>query len=366
MADEEPSTSGRTSRPTRKGRTMEKSPATTRGKGKQKAVSRSEQWDANNPNNWDISLLKTKLLDLKINVPKTVTKKMLVLLYQANVPAANSSDAGAEIPAEEPFHTFDLSAIHSAESRPSTSRPDNVIPSLDVLATDIRQSATVGSLPVIPDFASAIPANTRAVPSPDVTTLRNEMSELRDMISGIQQSVFALTTVNVNNGQATSTTTQPSSEITGGLGLSMLSGTSNSVAPDTLPHIASVSDSMRKQITEGKLVNLAALLIPHNEAPDSRTTEFDGQIFKIKEDPRLNKILTLGEFIAAFGVYKTVLCEAYPNRRSELDTCIRTTHSRHGHAIWGFDFLRLSQVICIQSCIMATERGSGELGLSRH
>ncbi|OWF45853.1 hypothetical protein KP79_PYT07251 [Mizuhopecten yessoensis] len=35
-------------------------------------------------------------------------------------------------------------------------------------------------------------------------------------------------------------------------------------------------------------------------------------------DPRLNRILTLSEFILAFGVYKHVMCEAHPSRRVEL------------------------------------------------
>lgn len=36
-------------------------------------------------------------------------------------------------------------------------------------------------------------------------------------------------------------------------------------------------------------------------------------------DPRLSKMLTLAEFIVAFGVYRDTLCEIYPERRAELD-----------------------------------------------
>ena len=38
-----------------------------------------------------------------------------------------------------------------------------------------------------------------------------------------------------------------------------------------------------------------------------------------KPDPRLNKCLNISEFIQAFGTYKNIMCEAFPNRRHELD-----------------------------------------------
>ncbi len=37
-------------------------------------------------------------------------------------------------------------------------------------------------------------------------------------------------------------------------------------------------------------------------------------------DPRLSKMLTLAEFIVAFGVFRDVICEVFPSRRAELDT----------------------------------------------
>ena len=44
-----------------------------------------------------------------------------------------------------------------------------------------------------------------------------------------------------------------------------------------------------------------------------------------KPDPRLNKTLSLSEFIQAFGTYKSVMSEAYPERRIELDLYERDT-----------------------------------------
>ena len=84
---------------------------------------------------------------------------------------------------------------------------------------------------------------------------------------------------------------------------------------ESLPFIETIHPSIRKQITEGKDVNLASLLIPYYTGPhaDPATTS------KEKPDPRLNNALTLPQFIQAFGIYKNIMCEAYPSRRLELD-----------------------------------------------
>ena len=74
------------------------------------------------------------------------------------------------------------------------------------------------------------------------------------------------------------------------------------VPSDSLPYLDNVVSSVRKQILEGKLINLAILLIPNAEAGDFRTTDFNGQSYPLKEDPRLSKVLTVGEFITAFGI----------------------------------------------------------------
>ena len=93
----------------------------------------------------------------------------------------------------------------------------------------------------------------------------------------------------------------------------------SNAASNSLPDIEVVSSNTRKQITEGKLVNLAVLLMPKAESSDYRQTEFNGQSFQLREDPRINRTLTLVEFITAFGVYKNVLCEPQTLRRAEMD-----------------------------------------------
>ena len=93
------------------------------------------------------------------------------------------------------------------------------------------------------------------------------------------------------------------------------------VAADSLPHIDVVSDSLRRQITEGKYVNLASLLIPDFDTANFTTSEFSGLelLRQNRRDHRLDRSLTITQFYRGFGIYKRVMCEAYPQRSVELD-----------------------------------------------
>ncbi|KAJ8315452.1 hypothetical protein KUTeg_007602 [Tegillarca granosa] len=84
---------------------------------------------------------------------------------------------------------------------------------------------------------------------------------------------------------------------------------------ESLPYVETISPNLRKQIIEGKDVNLATILIPYYTGPDVDKDKSD----KERKDPRLNKTLTITEFIQAFGIYKSTLCEAFPRHRQELD-----------------------------------------------
>lgn len=74
-----------------------------------------------------------------------------------------------------------------------------------------------------------------------------------------------------------------------------------------------ISNSIRKQNLEGKDVNLASFLIPYYEICESKKEQTE------KEDSRLKRNLTIAEFIFPFEKYKGTMCQAFPNRREELD-----------------------------------------------
>ena len=84
---------------------------------------------------------------------------------------------------------------------------------------------------------------------------------------------------------------------------------------ESLPFIETVHPSLKKHIIEGRDINLAALLIPYYTGVHSDPSKAS----KDRPDPRLNTTLMLPQFIQAFGIYKNIMCETYPNRRVELD-----------------------------------------------
>jgi hypothetical protein len=90
---------------------------------------------------------------------------------------------------------------------------------------------------------------------------------------------------------------------------------------DDFPNVDIVSISIQKQIIQGRDVSIASLLIPNFESPQSRTVTSEGVEINLtsKPDPRLNRQLTIQEFILAFDKYKRIMTTAFPARKSELD-----------------------------------------------
>ena len=100
--------------------------------------------------------------------------------------------------------------------------------------------------------------------------------------------------------------------------------TPHGYSAESLPLVETISPHMRKNIIEGKDVNLAALLIPYYSGPMNNDDRLSvDSCHNRKPDPRLNRNLNLNEFMKAFGIYKNVMCQAYPSRREELDMCER-------------------------------------------
>ena len=87
------------------------------------------------------------------------------------------------------------------------------------------------------------------------------------------------------------------------------------VPADILLHIDVVTDNMRRNITSGKYVNLAALLIPDMDA--TKVSENMGALEFLKsqqKDHHLDRPLSITQFYWAFRIYKSIMCEAYPQR----------------------------------------------------
>ena len=96
----------------------------------------------------------------------------------------------------------------------------------------------------------------------------------------------------------------------------MVNANSNStygIHPESLKNIDYVTESIREKIQSGKYVNLACLLIQEYELV-SEEKKLEKQ-----KDMRLNRSLTLEEFILAFNKYKRIHCARHAWRKPELD-----------------------------------------------
>ena len=92
---------------------------------------------------------------------------------------------------------------------------------------------------------------------------------------------------------------------------------------EDLPEVEVVPTAVRAAILDGKDVNLAMLLMPNFDLGEySRYSESESDhaqfLRPLSSDPRLNRNLTLAEFITAFNKYRNIMCEIW-DRRQELD-----------------------------------------------
>lgn len=86
------------------------------------------------------------------------------------------------------------------------------------------------------------------------------------------------------------------------------------------PPAAAISPQLRAQILSGNDINLVKILLCA-ETNERRIVDCgDISVILKDNDPRLTKSLTMAEFNVAFGVFRDIICEVYPDRRKELDT----------------------------------------------
>lgn len=86
------------------------------------------------------------------------------------------------------------------------------------------------------------------------------------------------------------------------------------------PAAVSASHQIRASIVEGKDVNLASLLILSPASERQMVDCGDVAVFLRTSDSRLQRNLSFPEFVSAFGIYRDILCQTFPDRREELDT----------------------------------------------
>ncbi|XP_063289463.1 uncharacterized protein LOC134573609 [Pelobates fuscus] len=163
--------------------------------------------------------------------------------------------------------------------------------------------------------------NERPGPS-TVFNVQNSLAELHNMMTSLVSSVATINN-RLDNLEANSITTVPevpvpATEPTPNLGKDNPLPTSR--ATNIINPIHLIPQSLRRDIIEGKDVNLASLLIASQDVVENRAYTFEDLSVVMKSrDPRLNRKLNIPEFVLAFGLYRDVICTTFPLRREELD-----------------------------------------------
>ncbi|CAC5419421.1 unnamed protein product [Mytilus coruscus] len=319
------------------------------------------QWNLNNPSNWTIQKFREELDKKGIKTPSSLPKSVLKQLY-----IENSSTSGITTPHIQQNRTMsdnDTSIPSSAEPEVVTDSGINGQPlaSMDINNISIpnTSSAEQDTISVNHQVTSS---NTGGSTSdiPMQNSNFNSMATMSTMLahcfSGFQQSLNQFNH-NLNKGtntdysgfslqqwyKAQSSTTNHMDQVPNvpmfqtGLQqdsiypsstIQQLDARASStqhgfqgVRSDSFSNVDIISPTLQKQIIEGKDINLASLLIPKYECPQTNNILANGIELYVsgKPDPRLNRKLFLQEFIRAFGKYKRVMTTVFPDRRAELD-----------------------------------------------
>ena len=271
---------------------------------------RNSRYDMNNPQNWTVSQLRAELEQNNITFNKVDKKSKLIQLCRENGLFGKNST--------------------SADDGHQNKEADLSILSKSVEELQKTVQILTGNIQKLMENAPATQHNT-SVPNSDNGTTNTQVQP------GLTNSMINSTGTSMNSGNSlldldtnsgihnTLTPVDPVNNVLGGhTGVTPMNTLSSGhsgqptrfgYSAESLPFVETIHPNIRKQITEGKDVNLASLLIPYYTGPHSDPSSAS----KEKPDPRLNNTLTLPQFIQAFGIYKNIMCEAYPSRRVELD-----------------------------------------------
>ena len=321
-----------------------------------RSSSASKRWDVNNPHNWNIAKLQEEIGKTGIVLPNglQMKKPQLLQLYLGNVGLRTSNqdvnntleDAGRAdnviVPVDADVPTANMQTV-SAVSGASTVNFDQEIragfgfPILGNLRSSPAATATVvGGSDVATASRPSSNGGLSLDPQDAISTIQTSILMLTETTKTMQQQIAALVTSNLNSQRASGdfnssagTTSVGVAAVTSGSAGTMANTFAGytlesafrqhaqGVAMEEVSRVEVVTPAIKANITKGKYVNLAQLFLPQTHNEKSVDSCSHG---KSASDPRLSKTLTIGEFITAFSIYKNIMCEAYPQRRQELDT----------------------------------------------
>lgn len=165
-------------------------------------------------------------------------------------------------------------------------------------------------------------------------SISSAISQLHTMVSSLSTSVTDVQTrVALLEARPATAVPDPTATQT----LTPLPAGTSGWSPIVYPsHL--VPTSTRKDILDGRDINLASLLISVHDLAENKAFSWgDISVVLKAKDPRLNRKLSVPEFTLAFGMLRDVLCSATPSRREELDLYLHTVVDL-GYKYGGFAF----------------------------
>ena len=266
---------------------------------------RHQPYNLDDPANWTVNKLKTELEILGIKLTSTLPKSALIQLYQQLCKAKNPETQSVNANTNDNLNT------HSG------------LPRTQCIENDTQSSMITGISTNTPTQNSNTGCMDSLVPSTMgvITAMQGTISSLQSTISNLLTEKSKEKGNNVVGTAPTNLLEQYYGTQITETATNQATTTQFGVPADDLPHMDVVSESVRRKIIEGKYINLACLLIPEFEAPNITTNEISGIEFlrQGRKDQRLDRVLTITQFYKAFGIYKKIMCEVYPQRRLELD-----------------------------------------------
>ena len=258
-------------------------------------------YDLNKPENWTVAKLRKALNEMDIPFPSNCKRTRLITLYKT----AGSSQS--QPPQSQPRASASSRADMTSRDHDNNNNGGDVqsiwqaVKDLSAVVGDLKSTVHGLASQQQGDNVSNSAANTstRTVDRMEVPGTSTQAAD-----GGMSVQQFTL--------QSAYGSPSPSMQGPNTLNQGNYVRTKYGYCSESLPFVDTVFPSIRRAIIEGRDVNLASLLIPYYHGPSLSDD-------KPKNDPRLHKNLNLGEFIQAFGIYKSIMCESFPQRRQELD-----------------------------------------------
>ncbi|MBV2113496.1 MAG: hypothetical protein KUF82_21295 [Candidatus Thiodiazotropha sp. (ex Ctena orbiculata)] len=272
--------------------------------------------------NWTAAKLKSEISALGVNLSsRAIPKSALVQIYEQLSSVNNRQSFSAQHSDQNnssDYNNIVETAISGDNNNTSGIRDNAMISSPGTSQSTINVTPDMsGCQPLVSEQDSTSHHHTATQDSGLLQSTVGMVSAMQGTIASLQATINSLL-----QKQTSESNSSNLERFYSGTDATQITNVvkQHGIAADNLPHIDVVSDSMRKNITSGKYINLAALLIPDNDGLKSAENNAALDFLKHHQrDHRLDRPLSITQFYKAFGIYKRVMCEAFPQRRDELD-----------------------------------------------